>query len=328
MSFSSDALTDLALSRVSLDRSGLERREEHLIERLVGDPRTRVLELRGDRAPVVAGPRLWLRAPEDADGARLTVFLGRDVSRTPYLGVVGPGIPDESSHTVATMDGVTVEWQSLRRAGGELGDLDAGLFTTMLALSNWHATHTHCPRCGTPTEQAQGGWLRVCPADGSEHYPRTDPAVIMSVLDQDDRLLLGRGPGWPEGRFSVLAGFVEPGESFEAAVAREVEEEVGIVVTDVRYLGDQPWPFPSSVMIGYTSRATTASIDLDPHELAEARWVSRDEYRAALRSGELKPPSGISIAKRLIEHWLGSSVEAVLDGRAEDGRSGQGAPTR
>ena len=125
--------------------------------------------------------------------------------------------------------------------------------------------------------------MRRCEREGSEHYPRTDPAVIMSVVDPDDRLLLGRGAHWPEGRFSVLAGFVEPGESFEAAVAREVAEEVGITVDGARYLGNQPWPFPSSVMIGFAATTRETELTIDPVEMAEARWVSREEYRDLLR---------------------------------------------
>ncbi len=211
----------------------------------------------------------------------------------------------------ATAGEGALTWLTLRQAGEALGARDAGLFTTALALANWHATHRHCPRCGAETEPTQAGWVRRCVRDGSEHYPRTDPAVIMSVTDPDDRLLLGRGAHWPEGRFSVLAGFVEPGESFEAAVAREVAEEVGIRIDDARYLGNQPWPFPSSLMVGYA--ATTSETDLrpDPTEIAEARWVTRDEYRNLLSTSMIRTPSGISIAKRLIEHWLGATVESV-----------------
>jgi NAD+ diphosphatase len=154
--------------------------------------------------------------------------------------------------------------------------------------------------------------VRRCEREGSEHYPRTDPAVIMAVVDDDDRLLLGRGAQWPAGRFSVLAGFVEPGESFEAAVAREVEEEVGVSVTDVTYLGNQPWPFPSSDMVGFRARATTTELRPDQVEMAEARWFTRDEYVRALRDKEIRTPSGISIAQRLIEHWLGRRVAEVV----------------
>jgi NAD+ diphosphatase len=332
--FSRAALPDLALAKTALDRSGLERRDEGLLGRLLSDPATKVLELRGDRAPVAGeggtvrgtsdGPRaaraaargdlrLRLRPPEDDDAARLSLFAGRDSKGTPYVGVVGTGQVDDPTDGHPDRGGE--EWLTLRQVGAVLDDLEAGLFATVLAIANWHATHAHCSRCGTPTVPGLSGWLRVCPTDGSEHYPRTDPAVIMAVVDPDDRLLLGRGPGWPEDRFSVLAGFVEPGESFEAAVAREVDEEVGIAVTEVRYLGNQPWPFPSSIMIGFTSRARQTAIEIDPHELEEARWVTRDEYRDALLDGGIRAPVGLSIAKRIIEDWLGESTESVLGRR-------------
>ena len=323
---SADTLPDLALSRTVLDRSGIERRDGGLVERLLADPATRVLELRGDRAPVEPQVRSQgqeeheehgdlrdrRRAPTAEDSGRLVLFAGRDGRGTAYLGVALPaeGLDraDRSRERPPDVEG----WVTLRQAGAALGDRDAGLFTTVLSLANWHGTHTHCSRCGAPTATSQGGWLRVCPTDHSEHYPRTDPAVIMAVVDADERLLLGRGPQWPDNRFSVLAGFVEPGESLEAAVAREVEEEVGIDVTDVRYLGNQPWPFPSSVMIGFTARALGTSIELDPHELSEARWVTRDDYRTALRTGAIHRPFGLSIAKRIIEHWLGQTIESVM----------------
>ena len=317
-----DTLPDLALSRAVLDRSGVERRDAGLVERLLADPATRVLELHGDRAPVEGEPnvrstepgelRLRLRAPTAEDSGRLVLFAGRDVEGTAYLGVALPrrgAGPDRSqSCSTARPRGLADPAAGLCCSG----DRDARLSTTVLALANWHGMHTHCSRCGIPTSPAEGGWLRVCPADHSEHYPRTDPAVIMAVVDADERLLLGRGPQWPDNRFSVLAGFVEPGESLEAAVAREVEEEVGIDVTDIRYLGNQPWPFPSSVMIGFTSRALGTSIELDPHELSEAKWVTRDDYRTALRTGAIHRPSGLSIAKRIIEHWLGQTIESVV----------------
>jgi NAD+ diphosphatase len=315
-------LPDLALSRAVLDRSGVERRDEGLVERLLADPATRVLELRGDLAPVEGEPnvrstepgelRLRLRAPTAEDPERLVLFAGRDVEGTAYVGVALPAEGLDGTERDRARPPGPEGWLTLRQAGAALGDRDAGLFTTVLSLANWHGTHRHCSRCGAPTTTAQGGWLRVCPADHSEHYPRTDPAVIMAVVDAEERLLLGRGPQWPDNRFSVLAGFVEPGESLEAAVAREVEEEVGIDVTDVRYLGNQPWPFPSSVMIGFTARALGTSIELDPHELSEARWVTRDDYRAALRTGTIHRPFGLSIAKRIIEHWLGQTVESVM----------------
>ena len=320
---SRDILSDVALSAATLDRSGHERTEERLVERLLADPLTLVLELRGDRAFVESmGPagggsggrhlRLRLRSPQQEDFEGVVIFAGRDRAGRAHVGVAHPPEGPELAPpgSAGSDEG---GWLTLRQAGAGLDDDDASLFTTVLALANWHGTHTHCSRCGAATAPAQGGWLRVCPNDGSEHYPRTDAAVIMAVVDDSDRLLLGRGPQWPEGRFSVLAGFVEPGESFEAAVAREVAEEVGLEVTDVRYLGNQPWPFPSSVMIGFTARALSTDLDIDPNEVSEALWVTRDEYRAALRSGTIRAPFGISIAKRIIEHWLGETIEETIE---------------
>jgi NAD+ diphosphatase len=184
----------------------------------------------------------------------------------------------------------------------------AGLLTQALALSNWHAAHTHCPRCGSPTRVAQSGYVRVCEADGSEHYPRTDPAVIMTVVDDDERLLLGRQAAWPVGRFSTLAGFVEPGEELEAAVRREVHEECGIVVDDVRYVASQPWPFPASLMCGFTGHAATTDVHVDGVEISEARWFTRASLREALASGEVLAPNRLSIARFLIEDWYGGSL--------------------
>lgn len=299
-----DILADLALSRGTLDRAGHERRDPDLLKRLLADPQTRVAVIRGDRMGFEDDGdrlRLVLRGPEPADGAGLALYLGRDPSGTAYVAVVGDPIadPDEG-------------WGTLRQVGAALDATDAGVFTTALALTNWHRHHQRCPRCGAPTEPEQGGWIRRCSEDGSEHYPRTDPAVIMSVVDASDRLLLARSPGWPERNFSVLAGFVEPGESLESAVVREIEEEVGLRVTDVHYLGNQPWPFPSSLMVGFATRTSEVELRLDPHEISEARWVTREDYRDLLRAGSLRVPTGISIAKRIIEHWLGESVEALL----------------
>ena len=310
-------LGQLPLCRGTLDRAADRRQEPELLEKLLADPATRVAVIVGESMDVVRpvgsdGPtELVLRPPVPDDRHRLTFFLGEEPIAetedgtggrpTAYLAVVGD--PTEAGHD---------SWATLRATGEALSDRDAGIFTTTQALANWHASHPYCPRCGSPTAVVHAGWVRRCERDGSEHYPRTDPAVIMAVVDDDDRLLLGRGAQWPEGRFSVLAGFVEPGESFEAAVAREVSEEVGIGVTDVVYLGNQPWPFPSSDMIGFRARATSTDLHPDQVEMAEARWFSRDEYVKALRDNEIRTPSGISIAQRLIEHWLGQRVADVV----------------
>jgi NAD+ diphosphatase len=154
------------------------------------------------------------------------------------------------------------------------------------------------------------GHVRRCPTDGSEHFPRTDPAVIVLVTDDDDRCLLGRQDGWPTGWFSTLAGFVEPGESPEQAVVREVAEETGIVVTACSYAGSQPWPFPSSLMLGYYARAAGAEPRPDGVELSEAHWYSRDDLDAALRSGEIRLSPSVSISRRLIEGWYGAKLDS------------------
>ncbi len=200
----------------------------------------------------------------------------------------------------------------LREAAALLNDRDAGLFTHAVALANWHATHTHCPRCGTPTVTVAAGHAQRCPADGSEHFPRIDPAVIMLVTDPDDRCLLARNVRWPERRVSILAGFVEPGESAEQAVAREVEEETGITVTRVRYVGSQPWPMPQSLMLGFRA-AAAGELDLrvDDDEIAEAHWYSREELRSALAAREILLPPPVSIAHRLIESWYGEELPGV-----------------
>ncbi len=298
-----ELLSGLLLARGDLDRAALERRDPMLLPTVLADPATRVAPLRRDTMPVGADGRLALRVPEPQDDGRLAFFLGRDPGpgpseRAAYVGVVEPEDPE-------------AQWSTLRQAGAHLADRDAGIFTTTLALANWHQVHGHCARCGVGTEPAQAGWVRRCPACGGEHFPRTDPAVIVSVVDARSRLLLGRGSAWPPNQYSVLAGFVEPGESFEAAAVREVQEESGVSITDVRYLGSQPWPFPSSVMVGVTARALTTELLTDPDELAEVRWVTRSEFAGYLRDRAIRVPGGISIARRLIEHWFGARLEQV-----------------
>lgn len=183
---------------------------------------------------------------------------------------------------------------------------DAPTFAAALSLANWHRRHGHCSVCGTATEPNRGGWSRKCGHCGAEHYPRVDPVVIM-LAEHDGRLLLGRQPHYPPGRYSALAGFVEPGESIEAAVARELKEEAGIAVTDVRYLCSQPWPFPSSLMIGAHADALGDSLTIDTNELDDARWFSRAEVVAALADepkAPFLPPPHTAIARTLLEQWV------------------------
>jgi NAD+ diphosphatase len=232
-----------------------------------------------------------------------------------FLGLVGD-IP----HFAVTAEEDSDGWQTLREVGAMADDLEGGLAVCAVALEQWHQRHPRCPRCGAETVETQAGWTRTCVADGSEHFPRTDPAVIMLVHDGGDRALLGRGPQWNEGRFSTLAGFVEPGESLEAAVAREVFEEVGVVVRDVRYVASQPWPFPASLMVGFVARLDgDPGITLDPVEMADAAWFGRDEIRQAAEwtdagvepepDRRLKGVSPrLSISRYLIDRWLAGAL--------------------
>ena len=189
---------------------------------------------------------------------------------------------------------------------GQLDLRDAPIFAAALSLANWHRRHGFCSACGQPTAPNRGGWSRACESCGGEHYPRADPVVIM-LAEHDGRLLLGRQPHYPAGRYSALAGFVEPGETIEAAVARELFEEAGIRVRDVTYLASQPWPFPSTLMIGAHSAADSDSLTIDHHELDDARWFTRAEVAAALAGDPAAPfiaPPRFAIARTLIDRWV------------------------
>lgn len=189
---------------------------------------------------------------------------------------------------------------------GLLDTTDAPIFAAALSLANWHCRHRFCSVCGNSTEPNRCGWSRICPDCGSEHYPRVDPVVIM-LAEHDGRLLLGRQPQYPPGRYSALAGFVEPGESIEDAVTRELNEEAGISVGSVRYLCSQPWPFPNSLMIGTWARASEDSLRIDTNELEDARWFTRREVISALANdpaASFAPPPRAAIARTLLEQWV------------------------
>ena len=297
MTWSDSLLSHLALARGDIDRAAHLRENAGWIDAAWNDPASRVVAVDSGRAQVEPGPAIAWRPTVgfDAPGDRYFLGLANDVAHF----AVSP-VPDSATGE---------SWVSLRDVGAQLGDEDAGLFVTAVALANWHASHSRCPRCGGATEVVQAGWVRRCPNDQSLHFPRTDPAVIALVIDQDDRGLLGRQVVWPEAFFSTLAGFVEPGESAEAAVRREVKEEAGVGVGELSYLGSQPWPFPCSIMLGYHARALPdARIDVDGTEIAEAAWFSRDGLVAACEAGQVRLPSRVSIARRLIEQWFGAEL--------------------
>ncbi|MDE4132585.1 NAD(+) diphosphatase [Phaeobacter sp. QD34_3] len=198
----------------------------------------------------------------------------------------------------------------LRRVMTRLTPLEAEVAATARALFSWHETHRFCARCGQPSDIAQAGWQRNCPACKASHFPRTDPVVIM-LITHGDAVLMGRSPGWPEGMFSLLAGFVEPGETLEAAVRREVLEEVGVTVGRVNYLSSQPWPFPMSLMFGCSGVALDRELTIDPQEIEDAIWVSRQEMMTAF-AGEhpiLKPARKGAIAHFLLQNWLADTLD-------------------
>ena len=239
---------------------------------------------------------------EPAEPTAGDILLGADTAGLIWCGRIvdrdDPAVP------------ANTEWANLRTVALRMSEDHRGIFAELVALANWHRTHTRCPQCGTPTEVAGLGWWRTCPADGSEHYPRTDPAVIALLVDDEDNALLGRQTRWPEGAFSTLAGFVEPGESAESAVLREISEEVGLHPATARYLGSQPWPFPASLMLGF--HATIPGIRPEPtpdgDEIAEARWISRAELPALCESREVRLPGRLSIAYHLVRTWYGQEL--------------------
>jgi NAD+ diphosphatase len=296
----------LALSRSTVDRATLRRADGAWVEAAWADPRSRVLVVSDSQALVRSAdgrPELvFISSAEAPEGTKF--LLGVDTDDVAFFGV---SVPGGVSRVRSGED--DVQPMSLRQVGALLSDRDAGLLTHAVALANWHDTHTHCPRDGTPTVPAPAGHLTTCPTDGSEHFPRLDPAVIMLVTDPDDRCLLARNALWPKGRMSVLAGFVEPGESAEHAVAREVFEETAITVGHIRYLGSQPWPMPRSLMLGFQAAAPAGQrITVDAEEIGEARWFTREEMLAAIGTGELALAPTSSIARRLIEFWYGGEL--------------------
>ncbi len=285
----------IALSLHAHNRIALRRTDAAWQESVWADGVTRVLVLHDAKlvVPEGSGEITWVTPAEAPPGQRLLLGEYGDEVR---FAVLADELPTgmRTEHLRAFVQTVDAE--------------EAALVLHAVALAEWHRNHRHCPRCGTALEVSQAGHLLVCPGCSRQHFPRTDPAVIMLVTDDDDRCLLGRQPSWPDGRYSTLAGFVEPGETLEHAVAREVEEEVGVLVEDVTYFGNQPWPFPASLMLGFFARATTTEIHVDGAEISDARWFTRDEMRQGAEAGDLVLPGGISISRSLVETWYGGPL--------------------
>ncbi len=330
-----------------LDQAADQRADQDLIPRLRGEASTRVMLVHRD-GPALTGEALTfvdaaalasIGDPDPDDpAAPLWLFLGFDGGAAgPARGYLALVLPDDGpapggppaagnpgrrsvGHGKEPMPGIPgAVWAPMREALAALPAWEAGLAMRAVALANWHRARW-CPWCGGPTVVTESGWVRRCPAEGRELFPRTDPAVIMAVVDRpagvdrparEERILLGRPAVWPEARYSTLAGFVEPGESAEQAVRREVLEEVAVDVDDVAYLGSQPWPFPASLMLAFEARARTTEVRVDGVEVVDARWFTRPGLTSAVAAGEISLPPRASIARALIEHWLGAALPGL-----------------
>ena len=271
-----------------IDRMDALRGQPARISQLADHPRAARLEWRNGAPSIGTDGRLkW--TPLAGEPA---LFLGIDEGNPRFSDLPGGDVPVDTSAHFALL--------------AQLNPGDAPLFAAAFSLANWHRRHRFCPVSGHPTEPVRGGWSRRCSGCGAEHFPRVDPVVIM-LAEHDGRLLLGRQPQYPAGRYSALAGFVEVGETIEAAVARELGEEAGIAVRDIRYVSSQPWPFPSSLMIGCTATALDDVLTIDRAELDDARWFTRADVRAALEdepSAAFIAPPRFAIARTLLETWL------------------------
>ncbi|WP_296605588.1 NAD(+) diphosphatase [Nocardioides sp.] len=289
------------------DRTALHRSDEEWLDQRWADPETRVLVVSGTRVRPRDGAIEWVSPAAAPDGLR--VLLGEHEGRAWFAVVTDAAL---------SQAGEPGEWTPLRGLlpilAGEpaAGVAEAPLVMHALGLAEWLFVTRHCSRCGDPLTPRAAGHELVCPR-GHTHFPRTDPAVIMIVTSgepgaEDERCLLGRQAVWPEGRYSTLAGFCEPGETLEDAVRREVLEEAGVVVGEVEYFGNQPWPLPASLMVGFVGRAVTTDIRIDEDEIEDARWFTRAEMKALAAEGTLLLPSGVSISRSLVEHWYGGPL--------------------
>lgn len=294
-----------------LDRASNRRTDAAWLAERLKDANTLVLPVWRQKPMLTKsakGTELNLMRPGLAErlmgGGAVTVFLGCDKAGAYFACDISAANDPEQSGPLAGLG----FFKDMRAAAMELPAGDAAIAGTAKALIDWHQRHGFCANCGARTDAAEAGWKRVCPSCKAEHFPRTDPVAIMLATD-GDKCLLGRGKQFPPGMYSALAGFIEPGESIEEAVAREIKEETGVSVAldSVRYHSTQPWPFPSSLMIGCLARATDTRITIDETEMADARWFSRDEITAALAAGGRGQgffvPPHFAIAHQLIKTW-------------------------
>jgi NAD+ diphosphatase len=300
----------LPLAKSAIDRDYLLRDEPEIISQLLDDPATRILAIHRGKV-LLTEQALRLTTRSQIKAPELLVYLGKSTEAsadepvgTPLLlAVVGE---ENAKALEPNLD----SWHVLRRSGFGLSARDAGMYVQALSIANWHANNKFCPMCGAETEVAKAGWTRKCLSDDKELYPRTDPAVIVSMLDDNNRILLGSQGAWEENRWSVLAGYVEPGESLNASVEREMYEEAGVRVSDIEYLGSQGWPYPHSLMMAFTARVRGDQKHLaDGVEIAKLRWFSREDI--ANEKDSILLPGPLTIARAMLEHWYGGPIDVA-----------------
>ncbi|MFC0581362.1 NAD(+) diphosphatase [Micrococcoides hystricis] len=308
--FGQTPLGILPLSRGTADRNCMAREELDFLNRVLADERTRALIMVEHRAPVDGGELALVPVP-----AQIVFQYNQNNCdyQLVYLGKAGGAdvvlIPmePESPHLPDSLQ--QLPWLGLRDIAAALDDDSAGFFVEALAIHQWLENSAFCPRCGSSTTVVASGWVRTCDREGRQIFPRTDPAVICAIVDDTDRILLGAAARWGGTRFSTLAGFVEPGESLEGAVVREIKEEANLDVADPQYLGSQPWPFPRSLMLGFTARALNPEqAEADGQEILAVRWFSKAALAEEVSTGRIQVPGQSSIARKLIEHWYGGPL--------------------
>jgi NAD+ diphosphatase len=290
-----------AFAAYPLDRAEPSRRDDAALAALAARPDARVAAfwrlkpLVRDEGGVVAPA--WLEVGRAGPPA---VFLGLDADGAPvFAAALDPAAEPQSELAPGA------RFMELREAAGTMDAALASILAAGRSVLAWHASHGFCAKCGAASAPALGGWKRVCSVCGTEHFPRVDPVVIMLIV-RDGRVLLGRGPTWPERAYSCLAGFMEPGETLADAARREAKEETGVVLGEVGFLMSQPWPFPSQIMLGLRAEALTEEITIDPHELADARWFTRGEVEAMFAGTHAlaRTPPPVAVAHHLLRWWL------------------------
>jgi NAD+ diphosphatase len=299
----------LPLARQVHDRDAVRRAEPLLLDELWSDSQTRVLVVH-DNSTLESQNAVVYLSPAAVTGLT-RVYLGHHEGSAFVAVLTDETFTADTALAAAVSSVATAQWRDLRLMAPALGELDVGLVTQAVAMANWHRSHSFSPQRGQAAQPDQAGWVRVDDA-GTQIFPRTDAAIIVLVTDDDDRVLLGNNALWEDDRFSLLAGYVEPGESLEDAVVREMAEECGLRVVNPTYVASQPWPFPASLMLGFRARVAEGqdanAITADGEEIRSLRWFTREELVAAAESDTIKLPGPVSIARHLLEDWLGASI--------------------